>query len=141
MKMITILIFILFSLKAFAPSEKVMYILRSQSEISRPYEKIWEAVIAVESGGDPFAVGDKHMEEYSYGIAQIRQIRIDHYNDLTGCNLRLVDVYDPEISKEVFMYFATGFRPDDYEGISKAWNGSTTDRYWNKVKKHLVVQN
>ena len=42
----------------------------------RPFEALWEAVCTVESSGDPFAIGDKHLKDKSYGIAQIRQIRL-----------------------------------------------------------------
>ena len=37
-------------------------------------------LIAVESGGDPNAVGDKHLTNKAYGVLQIRQPYLDDVN-------------------------------------------------------------
>ena len=48
------------------------------------------------------------------------------------------DLYDYNISEEIFLYYATciGF---DLETIAKNWNGSgpKTITYWKKVKQYL----
>ena len=122
-----IIIIILFSLKAFAPSEDVLYIY--PGEPITPFEDIWKAVCTVESNHDPFAIGDKHLDEWSYGIAQIRQIRLDDYNDRTNSNLQIVDCFDPDISKRVFMYYAQVIGPYDKDLIVRRWNGSGSKTY------------
>ena len=138
-RMKIIILILLFSLKAFAPSEKVMYILRSQSEISRPYEKIWKAVIAVESGGDPLAVGDMHLKSHSYGVVQIRKVRMDDYNARTGNSYSHSDAFDVGVSKRIFMYYAHRIGPYDTDYLIRKWNGSgkKTYDYLNKVKAKL----
>ncbi len=39
------------------------------------------------------------------------------------------------------MYFATKYDYRDNETISKAWNRSRTNKYWNKIKYNLVAEN
>ena len=136
-KMIITIFLTLFSLKAFCPTEKVIYI--DQPDPINPFENVWNAVIKIESNGDPFAVGDKHLEEWSYGIGQIRKVRLDHYYDLTGIRYFEEDMFDPAKSKEVFMFSAHKIGPYDMDRIIRGWNGSgpLTYRYLAKVKKHL----
>jgi len=100
-------------------------------------EAIWQAVIQVESGGNPMAYCIDINGKPSVGIAQIQQSRISHYNRLTGASYNLDDCFDPEVSKEVFMYFAE--RIGNEERLIRAWNGSgpMTKKYYNKVKARL----
>jgi hypothetical protein len=42
------------------------------------------ALIAAESGGDPTAVGDRHLSNRAYGVAQIRQPYLDDVNRIAG---------------------------------------------------------
>ena len=136
MKMLTILsILMLFSLSLKAPSDTRAVII--QPEAIQPYEAIWNAVCKVESNNDPFVIGDKHLRQYSYGIAQIRQIRLDDYYDKTGIRYTTKEMFDPAKSKEVFMYFMMQYNDTDY--AIRKWNGSgiKTYAYLNKVKKHL----
>lgn len=71
------------------------------------------------------------------GIFQIRQVRVDEYNRLTGSNYTLSDMFDYKISEKVFLYFASLIGPYEHERIAKAWNGSgpRTEFYWQRVKK------
>jgi hypothetical protein len=87
-------------------------------EAIRPYEAIWNAVCEVESSGDRFAY---NPTEQATGISQIRPIRVLDYNIRTGKKYTLIDMYDVEISKEVFMYYAC--RIVDRDEIIKRWNG------------------
>lgn len=136
-RMKLLILIILFSLKVFAPQDKVLYVL--ESPVINPYLDIWEAVISVESGGDPFAIGDKHLNEFSYGIAQIRRVRIEDYNRRTGKNYTLIDVFDVEVSREIFMFFADRYGPYNIDYAVKRWNGSgpKTVEYLNRVKSKL----
>ena len=133
MKMILTTILILFSLTLKAPDIKVCYI--EIPEVINPYIRILEAVIAVESAGNPLAYNEK---EGATGIVQIRQIRLDDYNQLSSNSYKLEEMFDSTKSVTVFMFYACKFRYDDYEGISKDWNKSVTDKYWKRVHNKLI---
>ena len=135
MKMILLITLLtLLNLNVFAPEADVIYIERSQPVT--PYEAIWTAVCRVESNFDAEAIGDKNLKEWSYGIAQIRQVRLDDYNERTGNSYTIKDVFDIDISKKIFMYYCFG---SDMESIARSWNGSgpKTIKYWDKVKEVL----
>lgn len=123
---------IILSFQVYAPfaEQNVLYI--EQPECIKPFEDLWKAVCMVESTNNPLAI---NQEEQAYGIAQIRQCRIDHFNQLTGKKYTLQDCFNPVIAKEVFLRFA---KPN-LERTAKRWNGSgpMTEIYWNKVKKYL----
>ena len=124
---------LLISLQSYAPeiNDKTIYI--EEAKTMQPFEKLWNAVCTVESTNNPLAINE---EEQAYGIAQIRQCRIDHFNKLTKKNYTLQDCLNPKIAKEVFMRFATKL---DLEMTARNWNGSgkMTVIYWGKVKKYL----
>lgn len=128
------MVFLLIPLAGFCPHDKQITIKRDTP--INPHERLWYAVCMVETGNNPFAY---NKDEKATGISQIRPIRLDHYNRLTGKNYKLKDCYSIEISKEIFMYFAAQFRPGEIEVIARKWNGSgkQTDVYWNKIKKYL----
>ena len=128
---ILILIITLFSLKAFCPSERVLYIERP-AQISY-YEPLIVAIVWVESSGYELAL---NVKEQAVGPMQIRQCRIDHYNQLTKSNYKIEDCFDYELSRKVFLYFAQG---KSYEWAARSWNGSgpMTIKYWNRVKANL----
>jgi len=102
----------------------------------KPYEALWEATTFIESSNNPNALNRLEM---AYGIVQIRKIRIDDYNKRTGQRYSLQDCYNPKISKEIWLYYATKFHYSQSEGIAKAWNGSgkKNKEYWAKIKKQL----
>ena len=129
--MLLITIITLLSLKAFCPVEKVLYIER-QSGISQ-YDNLIRALVHVESRGDVWAF---NFKEQACGPFQIRPIRIEHYNRLTGKDYKPWDCFDYDISKEVFLYFC---KNRSYEIVARSWNGSgrMTIDYWNKVRKEL----
>jgi len=138
MKMITLtLILTLFTATLKAPNQRVIYI--DQPEGINPFENVWKAVCQVESSGDPFAIGDKHLKEWSYGISQIRQVRLDHYYDRTGIRYYEKDMFSPAKSKQVFMYFADQIGPYNLEKVIRNWNGSgkKTYKYLAKVKNQM----
>ena len=139
--MITIIFLALFShLKA--PDHPVAVILRT--EPIQPYEAIWNATCEIESGFNPYAIGDKHLKDYSYGIVQIRQSRIDDYYEKTGIRYSVTDMFDPVKSREVFLFYASQFHSSDTEAISRAWNAGpnwkkvkASEKYYQKVKAVL----
>lgn len=130
-KLIIILSFIpVFYLNANTETSNTLLI--QMSEPIRPFEKIWDAVCEVESDNGKYLYNAK---EQATGIVQIRPIRLKDYNQRTHSSYKLVDCYKVEVSKEIFMYYATKFNYNDHEKIAKDWNKSKTNIYWNKVKK------
>ena len=109
-----------------------------------------EAIIQVESGGDDYAVGDKHLTEaqggFAYGAAQCRLPCVQDVNKRLGTN------YDPKdtlgnraltlkIMETYLDIYAKG-QSDEFK--AKVWNGGpkgaykeATKPYWEKVKKYL----
>lgn len=116
-----------------------IYLRVVQKAPINPYEQIWSAVCMVESGGNRFAVGDMHLTTHSYGIVQIRQERLTDYNRLTGSNYSLMEMFEVDKSKKVFMFFASQYSPEDIEGIARSWNGrgASSAEYIEKVKKRM----
>ena len=129
-RLLNLLFCLLLASYLYAPARNELVIL--QPEPINPYEPLWRAVCQVESSGNPFAVNEA---EQAYGLAQIRQIRLDDYAQRTGKVYTLTDCFDKKISKEIFMYFASG----TYEQTARNWNGKweLTEEYWKKVKQHL----
>ena len=133
-KMVVVVIFSVFSLNLFAPAANVMIIEPAISV--NPFGKIIYAIGMVETKLDTFAY---NPEERAVGYFQIRPIRIRDYNQRTGSNYRLKDMFDYDKAEKVFLYYASQIGPYNNEKIAKNWNGSgkKTRIYWNKVKKHL----
>jgi len=97
------------------------------------YEPLIKAVVTVESNNGRYLF---NSDEGAVGWFQIRQIRVDHYNQLRGANYKLTDFYDYDLSREMFLYYCKG---RDFETVAKEWNGSgpMTKDYWRKIQKHL----
>jgi hypothetical protein len=132
MKKLIVLFFVMFSLRLFAPAGITQFVINKPAKME-PYEALWRAVCLVESGNDSLAY---NPIEQAYGIAQIRQIRLNDYAKRTGIVYTLEQCYDKEISKSIFMYYCQG----DYEDVAKSWNGSgvKTIKYWDKVVLKLI---
>jgi hypothetical protein len=124
---------ILFSLKSIAPNVDSLPIERPIPV--NPYVNLLMAMMQVESSYDTLAFNP--LEE-AYGLLQIRPIRILDYNRRTGKNYIMHDCYNPDISIEIFMFYASRLGPG-YEIIARKWNGSgvKTTEYWDRVKKVL----
>ena len=99
------------------------------------YDALIRAVVFVESGGNNLAY---NAEEQATGAFQIRPVRLSHYNRETGHHYKLADMYDYDISREIFIYFAEK-QGKDFEMIARSWNGRgpKTIEYWNKVKSRI----
>ena len=128
-----ILIF-LFTPRAFCPMEQVLYM--EQPEPIQPFKPLIYAVGKVECDFDTLAY---NPIEKAAGYFQIRPIRVEHYNRLTGEHLTLQDMYDYYKAEKVFLYYASKIGPYDFEKIAKRWNGSgkMTIDYWKRVQKQL----
>lgn len=138
MKILIILMCIAF--KAFAPEYRTLFIPIAMK--AQPYEAIWKAVCQVESSGNPLAWNQK---ENAIGISQIRAIRVKDYFQRSGNHYTHEEMFSPEKSKIVFMYYAMQYSPDQQERISREWNGGyrgmqkeQTKHYWQKVQTKLL---
>ena len=103
---------------------------------------LWEAVCAVESGGNPRAVGDKGK---AVGIAQIHPIMVKDVNRFAGTKYTLNDRFDPIKSKQMFTLYTEHYgKGRSMEFKARLWNGGpklatqrATLAYWRKIQKHL----
>jgi hypothetical protein len=114
-----------------APGRTELYII-TPPEINY-YEQLFNAVVVVESRGDVYAF---NFKELAAGPVQIRPVRINDYNRRVGTGYTIVDCFDIEFSRKVFIYFAQG---KSYETAARNWNGkwNLTEKYWKKVKSQL----
>lgn len=134
-RLLLILIIGCYSAIAGSPPNNVITIIINKP--INPYLRLSDAVAMVESGIDDNAYNEAEMATGRY---QIRPIRLLDYNRRTGENYSLQDMYNPEISKKVFLYYASKYKPNEYERIARHWNGrySKTKEYWLKVKQCLI---
>jgi len=103
---------------------------------------LWEAVCAVESGGNPLAIGDKGK---AAGIAQIWAITVKDINRFAGTRYTLSDRFDPVKSKEMFNLYVEHYgKGRSLQYKARLWNGgpggnnkTATIAYWKKIQKHL----
>lgn len=110
--------------------------------------KLILALIAVESGGVPDAVGDNGR---AYGILQIHREVVQDVNRVYGTSYRWPeDALQPVKAKRICELYLTHWtdvrfagRPT-YEQAARIWNGgpnghrrTATLAYWAKVRKHL----
>ena len=141
-RMITITLFSMFLTVLSAPPNHSAVVF--EAEVARPYEAIWTAICQVESSGDQFAVGDKHLKHHSYGISQIRLSRLDDFYRQTSIRYSETDMFCPVKSKQVFIHYAVQIGPYNYERIAREWNSGpsgmkrkSTLKYWQKIQREL----
>ena len=132
-----ILVVILFSavvFKAASPSENSFIIFESLPV--EPYRDLILAIGRVETMNDTLAF---NPFEEAAGYFQIRPVRLEDYNNRTGKNYTMKDLFNYKISEEIFIYFASQIGPYDLEKIARKWNGSgqMTDFYWKRIKACL----
>ena len=133
-KMAIIICFFLFSLNLFAPVSGELII--PAAEPVNPFSKIINAIGLVETKHDTLAY---NPEEEAVGFFQIRPIRLNDYNNRTGSNYTMMDMYDYLKAEKVFLYYASQIGPYNNERIARSWNGSghKTKIYWSKVRQNL----
>jgi hypothetical protein len=133
-KLIFIFSFLLMGFRVAAPEANSLIIYESNG--IGAFTDLLYATAMVETMGNPLAYNEF---ENAVGIFQIRQVRIDEYNRRTGSNFALSEMYDPQLSEKVFLYFASRYGPYNLEKIAKSWNGSgpMTELYWKRIKEYL----
>lgn len=103
---------------------------------------LWEAVCAVESGGNALAIGDKGK---AAGIAQIWARTVTDINHFAGTKFTLNDRFDPVKSKEMFNLYVEHYgKGRSVEFKARLWNGGpqgaykgATLVYWRKIQSKL----
>lgn len=105
------------------------------------YEDIFHAVGFVESKCNPNIVNEA---EQAVGYLQIRRIRLLDYYQQTGIFYTLHEMKDIAKAKEVFMYYAKKYPPDNFQQICREWNGGpngmnkkSTEVYYQLVYNQL----
>ena len=133
-KFMFVVSFLLAGLKVVAPGANSFII--SESPGIQPFSDLMYATAMVETMGNTLAYNEF---ENAVGIYQIRQVRIDEYNKRTGSSYALSEMFDPELSAKVYLYYASRYGPYNLEKIAKAWNGSgpMTELYWKRIKEYL----
>jgi hypothetical protein len=138
-KLIMIALFMMSVKVAAPPAPKHLVILAGVC--INPYEVGFAATGMVESRLDLFAY---NPFEKAYGMVQIREIRLEDYNTRTGSNYTVQDLFDYNISRKIYMYYASRIDYRDPERIAREWNGwvngmekASTVEYWKKVKSYL----
>jgi hypothetical protein len=128
------LLLVSFSLKVSAPCWKSLTIYEFPPV--EPYKNLIFAIGMVETKGDTLAY---NPYEEATGIFQIRPIRLKDYNQRTGNNYKSEDLFNYEISKRIFLYYADIVGPYKFEQIARRWNGSglLTTSYWYRIRQYL----
>jgi hypothetical protein len=131
-----------------------VWVARTQSS-GRPDDRLWRAIVAVESSGNPLAY---NPTTGATGIAQIREICVDDCNRIArqqglDDSFTYADRRRPGKSREMWNIYLTyygqeyrrqtGRRPTD-EVFARIWNGGptgwtkpSTEEYWQKVHQAL----
>lgn len=121
----------------------VMSTAHACSSTDTSHDRLIEAIIQVESKGDPNAVGDGGK---AVGILQIHKVMVDDCNRIAGFKkFTYEDRKDPAKSREMFRVYTDHYTPSwDAELVAKRWNGGpkgetkpATKEYWAKVKVKL----
>ena len=118
------------------------------------HEKLLAALMIVESNGDLFAIGDKHLTAKAYGPLQIRQPAVTDVNNRFGTDFRAEDMLgNLELSKWVFRRYMDIYATETRLGRevtdrdrARIWNGGpnawktkgTAAVYWEAVRKVLA---
>ena len=112
------------------------------------------ALIAVESSGDPNAIGDNGQ---AYGCLQLHSAYVQDAAEYARQDWTHEDAFDPEKAKQIVRAYMARYatkkrlgREPTYSDLARMHNGglnghkkTATDKYWQKVKKkleHLGVQ-
>jgi soluble lytic murein transglycosylase-like protein len=106
------------------------------------------ALIAVESSGDPNAIGDNGL---AYGCLQLHSAYVQDAAEYARQDWTHEDAFDPETAKQIVRAYMARYatkkrlgREPTYSDLAKMHNGgpngskkAVTDKYWQKVKKKL----
>lgn len=128
------LLLLTFASKLSAPTRESLVIMYT-SPVD-PYKNLIYAIGKIETGCDTLLY---NPVEEAAGFFQIRPIRLEDYNKRTGSNYKMADMFNYEISKKIFLYYASQIGPYNIEKIAKNWNGSGrhTLHYWERIREYL----
>lgn len=134
-KIVSIGFFLSLAFKVFAPAKEGFIVVRNSP--IEPFKSLIHAVGMVETQYDTLAY---NPTEEAVGYFQIRPIRLEDYNIRTGSNYSMNDLFNYSISEKIFLYYAAEIGPYNFEKIARNWNGSgsSTNQYWDSVKKYLL---
>ena len=116
----------------------------NQSSASFDWSSVIEAIIQVESEGNPRAVSGN-----SVGAMQITPILVKECNEIlkkrkSDKRFTMDDRYSVEKSKEMFLLIQSQHnKTNDVEKAIRSWNGGprysmrSTNKYYKKVMRHL----
>jgi len=107
------------------------------------------ALIAVESSGDPDAIGDNGL---AYGCLQLHAAYVQDAAQFAGENWTHEDAFNPVLARKIVRAYMARYATEKrlgksptYEDIARIHNGgpngfkkAATDGYWLKVKKELA---
>lgn len=129
-----IYLFLSFTLQLSAPGTHFISIFDCPPV--EPYKQLVLAIGIVETKSDTIAY---NCVEEAAGYFQIRPIRLLDYNNRTGSNYTMRDLFNYEISEKIFLFYADQIGPYDFELIARKWNGNgrLTINYWNRIKEYL----
>ena len=117
---------------------------KSTKKLSFDWTPVMEAIIKVESEGNPKAVRGN-----SVGVMQITPILVKECNEILSKRkskkrYTLADRYSVEKSKEMFLLIQSYFNPENnVEKAIRSWNGGrsygikATNRYYRKVMARM----
>jgi hypothetical protein len=130
-----ITLFLALAIRLYAPDHRVLYI--TVSDKIQPFQRIWDVICEYESGNNPLAFCIDINGLPSVGIAQIQESRLNDYNNQSGDNLTLAEMFNPEKARKVFMWFASKSKTND--SFIRSWNGSgpMAEIYLQNIKSHL----
>lgn len=119
------------------------------------YGDLLDALIQVESGGNPKAI---NKAEKAYGVLQIRPIMIEDFNRIYGTNILHKDAFNPEVARVIalgiFAHYGKNIPNPNAKHFAFIWNGGGSawkrvdnprddwkqhdlEIYWKKVKKAM----
>jgi hypothetical protein len=132
--LLTIILILIVS-RVFAPCGSTLFI--PETDGINPYLQVWQAVKLVETGTHPDTI---NYQEGAYGPGQIRQAKLDDFNQDNGTSFTLEDCLAEGLSRRIFCWHCMKF--NDIDLAIRRWNGSgsATYEYLKKVKE-LLTQN
>ena len=111
-------------------------------------EALIAAVMMVESGGDPNAIGDHHRAR---GAFQIHAAAVRDVNRFYGTQYTHRQMHDPQAARDVFVRYLRIYvtprrlgRQPTAQDYARCWNGGPdgwrepeTVTYWHRVRRHI----
>jgi len=120
----------------------------AKAEAAVPPDRLIDALVQVESNGNPRAVGDKGR---ALGCLQIWQVVVTDVNEVSRVKYTHADAFDPVKARAICRAYLARYatkkrlgREPTLEDFARIWNGgpdghleAKTIKYWNKVSAVL----